>query len=43
MADPDPRPKQEREMALRRLMQITHELGLYDDCDECRRTGGHDW
>lgn len=30
-----------RREALDKLVQITHELGLYEDCDECVETGGH--
>lgn len=27
---------------LTQMMRVTHRLGLYDDCKECRRTGGHE-
>lgn len=28
--------------ALGKLIALTHEMGLYDDCAECVRTGGHE-
>lgn len=31
-----------RRWTLTELVRTTHRLGLYDDCDECRRTGGHE-
>lgn len=39
---PDPTPRhEERYAALEALVRITHRLGLYDDCPECR-IGGHE-
>lgn len=30
-----------RRRALDELIRVSHEGGLYEDCDTCQKTGGH--
>jgi len=41
MDDEDDLELQKRRDALWSLMDISHELGLYEDCPLCIETGGH--